>query len=170
MTHMTFYINAFTSNLETFEKLLNKIDKEQLAWKQDPRKWSLIEVICHLYDEEREDFRARLKVVLETPDKPFTAINPQGWVTERNYALQNFENMLQMFIQERKNSIDWLRSLDSHGWDNIHIHPKLGRMSAKLILANWLAHDYLHIRQITKLKYDYLKNLSNENLSYAGDW
>ena len=170
MTNMNFYINAFNSNLETFEKLLNRIDKEQLAWKQESQKWSLIEVLCHLYDEEREDFRARLRLVLETPGKPFTTIDPQGWVTERNYALQNFENMLQMFIQERKNSIGWLRSLDSHGWDNIHIHPKLGRMSAKLILANWLAHDYLHIRQITKLKYDYLKNLSNENLSYAGDW
>ena len=170
MTHMNFYINAFNSNLETFETLLNKIDKQQLAWKQEPQKWNLIEVICHLYDEEREDFRARLKLVLETPDKPFTAIDPQGWVTERNYARQNFETMLQMFIQERKNSIDWLTSLKSPGWDNVQIHPKLGSMSAKLILANWLAHDYLHIRQITKLKYDYLKNLSHENLSYAGDW
>ena len=170
MINMNFYINAFNSNLETFDKLLNKIDKEQLAWKQDSQKWNLIEVICHLYDEEREDFRTRLKLVLETPDKPFPSIDPQAWVTERNYADQNFDTMLQMFIQERKNSIGWLRSLESHGWDNVHIHPKLGSMSAKLILANWLAHDYLHIRQITKLKYDYLKKLSNENLSYAGEW
>ena len=170
MINMNFYINAFNSNLETFEKLLNKIDKEQLARKQYPQKWSLIEVICHLYDEEREDFRARLKLVLETPDKPFPTVNPQGWVTERNYTRQNFETMLQMFIQERKNSIGWLKYLDSPGWDNVHMHPKPGSISAKLILANWFAHDYLHIRQITKLKYDNLKKLSNENLSYAGDW
>jgi len=43
-------------------------------------------------------------------------------------------------------------------------------MSAKFILANWLAHDYLHIRQITRLKYDYLQDIPNENLSYAGNW
>ena len=28
----------------------------------------------------------------------------------------------------------------------------------------------LHIRQITRLKYDYLKEISNENLRYAGNW
>jgi hypothetical protein len=33
-----------------------------------------------------------------------------------------------------------------------------------------MAHDLLHIRQITKLKYDYLKYLSGQGLSYAGDW
>lgn len=29
-------------------------------------------------------------------------------------------------------------------------------MSARIMPANWLAHDYLHIRQITRLRYDRL--------------
>ena len=28
----------------------------------------------------------------------------------------------------------------------------------------------LHIRRITRLKYDYFKDIPNENLSYAGNW
>jgi len=43
-------------------------------------------------------------------------------------------------------------------------------MTASMFFSNWLAHDYLHIRQITRLKYDYLKQLTNEDLSYAGTW
>ena len=43
-------------------------------------------------------------------------------------------------------------------------------MSAENILANWLAHDLLHIRQITTLHWEYLSNMSESNLSYAGDW
>jgi hypothetical protein len=39
-----------------------------------------------------------------------------------------------------------------------------------MIFANWLAHDYLHIRQILRLKYEYLKSISEEDLSYAGEW
>ena len=35
---------------------------------------------------------------------------------------------------------------------------------------NWLAHDYLHIRQIIRLKFAYLQQLSKEDLSYAGNW
>jgi hypothetical protein len=43
-------------------------------------------------------------------------------------------------------------------------------MSAGMLLANWLAHDYLHFRQITKLKYDYIKYRTGEDLAYAGTW
>jgi hypothetical protein len=43
-------------------------------------------------------------------------------------------------------------------------------MTAMLFLSNWLAHDYLHIRQIIKLKFDYLEKMTGEGLSYAGDW
>ncbi len=170
MNFLGFYINEFSSNIRTFESLLTNVSSEQVQWKQDPTKWSMLEVGCHLYDEEREDFRTRLKLVLETPEKSFPSIDPTGWVIERNYASQNFDKIVQLFIQERKNSIEWLKSLQSAKWDNAYLHLKLGPMSAKFIIANWLAHDYLHIRQIIKLKYDYLKELSKESLSYAGDW
>jgi uncharacterized protein YutE (UPF0331/DUF86 family) len=46
----------------------------------------------------------------------------------------------------------------------------LENLSAKMIFKNWLAHDYLHIRQIIRLKFEYLKGFTGENLSYAGDW
>ena len=78
--------------------------------------------------------------------------------------------MLERFLNEREESIQWLETLTNPPWDNAHLHPKLGPMSASLFLNNWLAHDYLHIRQITKLKYDRLKAISGENLDYAGNW
>jgi hypothetical protein len=46
----------------------------------------------------------------------------------------------------------------------------LGRLSAGTFLSNWLAHDYLHIRQIIRLKYQYLQRQTRESLDYAGAW
>ena len=66
--------------------------------------------------------------------------------------------------------MEWLMNLDNPQWDNYYEHPKFGKMSAKLFFTNWLAHDYLHIRQILKLKFDYLKFISKEDLNYAGNW
>ncbi len=43
-------------------------------------------------------------------------------------------------------------------------------MSAQLFLNNWLAHDLLHIRQILSIKFNYLKENTEEPLNYAGDW
>ena len=43
-------------------------------------------------------------------------------------------------------------------------------MSVKLFLSNWLAHDYLHIKQITRYRYNYLEEKTAINLQYAGNW
>ena len=78
--------------------------------------------------------------------------------------------MCNKFFEEREASIAWLENLDSPDWNAYYIHPKLGKLSAKYYLTNWVAHDYLHMRQITKLKFDYLHHRTGENLEYAGIW
>lgn len=170
MVDLSFYINQLQTNVLTIQSTLSHLPNTQLIWRPAPEIWSLLEVICHLRDEEKEDFRARLQSVLENPLKEFSSIDPIKWVKDRNYSLSNFQEALKAFVNERNNSIQYLQSLKNPHWENAYLHPKLGPMSAKFILANWLAHDYLHIKQITKLKYDYLKEFSKENLSYAGDW
>ena len=157
-------------NIFVFESLLKGQTKEEYVWKPAPDKWCLLEIVCHLRDEEIEDFRARTKHVLETPSQALPAIDPPGWVLSRKYMEQNYDKMLDAFLEERKKSIDWLYSLENPQWENAFDHPKFGKLKAKMFLTNWLAHDYLHIRQITKLKFDYLKHITNEKLNYAGDW
>lgn len=163
-------IRELNRNSEVFRDLLTGLNDDIIFWKQNPDKWCLLEIICHLFDEEREDFHTRVKHILERPELALNPINPPGWVTERKYIEQNYDLILNNFLEERKKSVEWLSELDSQNWNNINVHPKLGNLSANMILANWLAHDYLHIRQIIRLKYDYLKSVSKEDLSYAGDW
>lgn len=163
-------IYEFSKNKEVFNSLLKGINNEEYLWKSLPEKWCLLEILCHLYDEEREDFRARIQHVFTNSELLLPAIAPADWVTERKYLQQDYSEMLEKFLKERDKSIHWLQSLNNPPWDNTHQHPKLGPMTAKLFFTNWLAHDYLHIRQIIKLKYDRLKALSGEDLSYAGNW
>jgi hypothetical protein len=163
-------INNLKSNRDIFRTLLFHLPETEYLWRPEPDKWNLLEIICHLYDEEREDFRQRLIYVLEKPGHPLPNINPSGWVKSRNYISKNFDDMLDNFCQERESSILWLNSLDAPDMTKAYIHPEYGAMTAKMFLTNWLAHDYLHIRQIIKLKFDFLKSISGESLIYAGDW
>ena len=163
-------IKELSGNHEVFKSLLNGTSKEEYLWKPDISKWCLLEIVCHLYDEEQLDFRYRVKHVLETSEQAMPSINPQGWVKEKKYIEQNYHETLKKFLEERKQSIQWLQSLSSPKWKNIHQHPKLGEMSAEMILSNWLAHDYLHFRQIISIKYHYLQHQSGESLDYAGKW
>jgi len=170
MNYTTEIIFRIEENINVFKFLFTELTEEMCLWKPKPNKWCLLEIVCHLYDEEREDFKARIKHVLETPTAPLPPIDPQGWVIARQYIEQNYSEKLINFLTEREQSVKWLRSLTNPNWDNAYQHEKLGTMTAQMFLSNWLAHDYLHIRQIIKLKYDYLKQLTNEDLNYAGDW
>lgn len=163
-------IDKLHEHRKVFDHLLNPVSEEEYRWKPQPEKWCMLEIVCHLYDEEREDFRTRLKYVLETPEKAPPPIDPVAWVQERNYMEKDYTEMVRKFLDERDSSVIWLRALLNPQWEQAYHHPTLGPRTARMYLTNWLAHDYLHIRQITKLKYDYLKAISGEDLQYAGKW
>ncbi|WP_370478868.1 DinB family protein [Tamlana flava] len=163
-------ISQLENNKYVFENLLKDIAEAQYLWRPAPDKWCLLEIVCHLVDEEIYDFRARVKHALEDSDKTMVPINPVGWVTEKNYISKNFVQTLHNFIEERNKSISWLKTLKQSNWESTLQHPDLGTMPAKLFLNNWLAHDYLHFRQIVRYKYEYFKQNSDTELSYAGNW
>lgn len=157
-------------NIEVFQSLLKNRSREQVIWKPSPDKWCMLEVLCHLIDEEKDDFRTRVKSVLDDPSKKPPPIDPVSLVTSKKYIEQDFEVKLQEFLQERRKSIEWLNALSNPQWTNTYQHPTLGPMSAGLFLANWLAHDYIHIRQLNRLAYEFHEHKSGIDLSYAGNW
>lgn len=164
------YAAQLQRNMHTIKSLLVETGEEEYHWKKNKEKWSLLEIICHLVDEEKEDFRVRLQNVLETPDMRPPAIDPVGWVTSRDYQLQHFDTKLSEFISERKKSIEWLKTLQHKNWDQGYKYGDFGHVNGHFFINNWAAHDYLHIRQITRVHYDYLQSISTVNVSYAGKW
>ena len=165
-----YLFHQLSRHLSVFRDLLEGSADAEVRWKPAPDRWCLLEVVCHLYDEEREDFRGRVRHVLATPESPLPPIDPPGWVTARRYMEQDFTSMLQKFLAERDASVDWLWKLVDPPWGNVHDHPKLGPMSAEQFLVNWVAHDMHHIRQINNLRYGYLASVSSKPLDYAGPW
>jgi len=163
-------INKLAAYRKVFKGLLSGISSEEYLWRPAPEKWCLLEIACHLYDEELYDFRARVTSVLENPEASLPPGDPVGWVKSKNYIGQDYDLMVGKFLNERDESVKWLQNLISPLWNNEYKHPVLGPLSAEFFVANWLAHDYLHFRQINTVKYAYFKSLSGIELGYAGDW
>lgn len=164
-------IAKLADNKDVFSALLKSTHNQQSNWRPALEKWSFLEVACHLLDEEREDFRQRIDFTLHKQGEKWPPIDPQGWVKSRQYADQDYHSTTEMFISERQKSIDWLQSLKNPDWSNSYTHPQAGVMTAKQMLANWLAHDYLHIRQLNRMNYLFLREISQPlSLDYAGDW
>lgn len=136
-----------------------------------PERWSMLEVVNHLADEEVFDFRARVESTLRDPGAAWPGIAPADWVRERDYQGRDPSESLRRFLGERTRSLAWLRALERPAWDNVYVHPKAGPLSARLLLANWIAHDLLHARQLLRLEWDLLRaRVAPLSLDYAGPW
>ena len=151
------------------EALVAGLPLEAARWKPAPDKWSALEVVCHLADEEVEDFRTRVRLTLQDPTTPWPEIHPSAWVVERRYLEQGLGPSLARFLNERAVSLQWLAAQREAKWDNAYQHPTAGPLTARLMLANWMAHDLLHLRQLARLQYEFLASLG-EKLDYAGPW
>lgn len=162
-------IKRLANNEEVITGLLYGLEQRQAEWKPEAGKWSILEVINHLYDEEREDFRGRLDLTLHHPDTAWTPNDPEKWVAERKYNERSLKESVEKLIYERRKSIDWLNSLKNPDWNMAYEHPAFGRISAGDILCSWLAHDYFHARQISNLFMQYTGFMSKPfSTRYAG--
>lgn len=159
------------NSTEVICALTANVSQEEAQFKPTPETWSMLEVVCHLYDEEREDFREHLDFVLHRQDRgSWKRIDPQGWIVSRKYNEQNFVEMETKFLEERKKSLDWLIDLSEADWEITSVTP-FGNISAGDVLVSWAAHDNLHIRQLVELKRSQMEQAARPySLRYAGDW
>jgi len=150
--------------------LVTGLTEDSARWKPENESWSVLEVLNHLIDEEIYDFRAHLDHILHSPDQPWPEIDPVGWVTQRQYNEQDLFESLVRFESEREESLNWLSELTAPDWDAAVTDPR-GTLSAGDMLASWLAHDLLHLRQLIELRYQITTNTSRPyRLNYAGKW
>jgi len=204
-------VGRLAANAAVFRGLMERVGDDQARWRPDPDQWSLLEVVCHLADEERDDFRRRLDLTLHQPGASWPSIDPRAWAVERRYNEREVAPSLEDFLSERETSIRWLSGLMESGgapesggsaesvgptevptdvgslsdtgsplssgrraapdWSSTYDHPKLGPISAGDLLTSWLAHDFIHIRQMNRLHRQYLVAvMSAHSPDYAGRW
>lgn len=163
-------IDQLIHNASRIRALVEGVSDEQARWKPDSQSWSILEVINHLYDEERLDFRVRLDIILYRPNEDFPPIDPGGWVTERSYNTRETAASLQNFLDERQRSLTWLTGLADPDWE-ISYTNQYGSITAGDMFAAWVTHDTLHMRQLVELHHDWIVKLSQPyNGEYAGEW
>ena len=155
---------------EIIRALVIGVTQAEAQVKPTPESWSILEVVCHLIDEERDDFRQRVDFMLHRPGEPWPPIHPGAWVTERKYNERDLEQALNDFLAERRKSLVFLKGLESANWNVSHVTP-YGERKAGELLGSWVAHDNLHMRQLVELRRIRLQKISSPyDIGYAGDW
>ncbi len=170
MINLTEIIRQMTDNAQVIRAFIESVSPEQAQWKPNPETWSLKEVMEHVYNEERGDFRAHIQEMFHEPPQPWGALQP-GWL-----PMESCQQALEGFLDEREASLSWLIALDAPDW-NLESCASFGPDSVELVLkagdvlVSWVAHDFLHIRQMNELQFAWNEHQASPySVEYAGGW
>ena len=159
-------VRQLVANAATIRSLVETVSDEQAQWKPDIETWCLKEVMEHIYNEERIDFRKHLIEMLSDPPQPWKDFSQEEYI-----SVETCRQALEEFLAERTASLAWLNALKSVDWDTATQTPFRRSLSAGDVLTSWVAHDYLHLRQINELFYAWnQKQALPYSVQYAGDW
>jgi hypothetical protein len=154
---------------DALRALLRLEDRELLRSREAEGRWSPLEILAHLADEEVEDFRARAEAAVGGRAE-VAPIDPQGWVLGRRYNDRDPAEVMARLEAERAVSCAWLRSLAPEDLDRTLDRPGGGSMRAADFVAAWRMHDLLHLRQLgTALARLEARRLAGHRLEYAGE-
>ncbi len=105
-----------------------------------------MEIVCHLRDEELEDFGARVRVV-ESGGERYVPIDPERWAVERRYREAEPAAALAAFTDRRAVNLDYLTTVTP---DRLRTTLTSGTatLSGLDLLAAWVTHDRLHLAQL----------------------
>ena len=111
--------------------------------------WSAHQVVCHLAYVEETDWMTRARMIMETGTRdPFPPVD-HGDQSGRYVGLGT-DGVLERFARQRA---DNLAALDALGLTDADLerrglHPTLGEVTLRQLLATWLVHDHNHVAQL----------------------
>jgi len=134
------------------QSLLSGLPDDWIMPNEGPETFSPYDVVGHLIHGEKTDWTARARMILEFGNtKTFERWNRVAMYEESQG--KKLQQLLDEFAAIRKENMVWFRSLklteadlDKHG-----MHPVLGDVTLRNLLATWVAHDLTHIAQITRV-------------------
>ena len=114
--------------------------------------FSPYDVIGHLVHGEKTDWVVRTKMILEFGNiQTFEKYDCFAQYKESNG--KSLRQLLDEFAALRKENMAWFKSknLTEDDLNRNGMHPVLGEVTLRNLLATWVVHDLTHIAQITRV-------------------
>jgi DinB superfamily len=119
---------------------------------EGPETFSPYDVIGHLVHGEKTDWVVRVKMILEFGNtKTFEKYDRFAQYEESKG--KSLQQLLDEFAAIRKENMIWFKSLNltKDDLDRKGMHPVLGDVTLRNLLATWVVHDLTHIAQVTRV-------------------
>lgn len=137
---------------KTLSSLLSNLSNAWVFCNEGKDTWSTFDVVGHLIHCENTDWIPRLNIILSNRDnKTFDPFD--RFAQFENSKGKTLVNLLDEFQKIRTENLEYLKLLElsEEELDLKGLHPTLGEVSLKELLATWVTHDLGHIAQISRV-------------------
>jgi hypothetical protein len=112
--------------------------------------WSPYDVIGHLIHGEHTDWIPRAQHILSGDPGPFVPFDRTAQFTDSQG--KTLGELLKTFAGLRQENLATLRGMDltAADLDRKGLHPELGEVTLRQLLATWVVHDLDHVSQIAR--------------------
>lgn len=136
----------FRGNVRALHGLLTEVKDQQWLQRPDPDEWSILQILCHLWQAETAVHQSRLRTMLDEDDPFIVALPAPG--PHIAPCHDDGHEIFRRFWQERLRTIDLLAKLSKLDWQRPARHSIFG-LTNLLEMAHFTAqHDRLHIAQL----------------------
>jgi hypothetical protein len=145
-------LSVLTRTPATLDTLLRELPEPWTAATEGPGTWSPYVVIGHLIHAERADWMPRLALILQYGlSRPFDPFDREAQFRESNG--KSLSTLLDEFSALRRDNLLRLRvlNLQPGQFELKGMHPGLGPVTVRQLLATWTAHDLAHIAQVSRV-------------------
>jgi hypothetical protein len=145
-------LSVLTRTPATLDALLRDLPEAWTEATEGPGTWSPYTVIGHLIHGEKTDWMPRLAIILEHgPSRPFDPFDREAQF--RDSHGKPLSTLLDEFGTLRSENLARLRALDLQEaqFELQGMHPALGAVTLRQLLATWTAHDLSHILQVSRV-------------------
>ena len=143
-------IEVLTRTPAVLRAMLQGLSEPWIVNNYGEQTFSPFDVVGHLVHGERFDYIARIQRILSEGDRvPLEKFDRYAMYEESKG--KSIDDLLTEFAALRAANLDRVRTLrlEEHLNDK-GLHPVLGPVTMKNLLACWVAHDLNHIHQIAK--------------------
>ncbi|KPK80163.1 MAG: hypothetical protein AMS25_09965 [Gemmatimonas sp. SM23_52] len=136
----------------TLRSLLGGLSEEWISANEGSDTWSAFDIVGHLIHGDETDWIARLEIILEHGEaETFTPFDRFAqFEKSKGKSLAELLDTFEALRQENLRTLEEL-NLQPQQLDLTGMHPELGRVTLRQLLATWAVHDLGHIFQIARV-------------------
>jgi len=136
----------------TLRSLLGGLSEEWIRVNEGPDTWSAFDIVGHLIHGEETDWITRLKIILEHGEaRTFTPFDRFAMFQKsKGKTLAELLDTFEALRQENLRTLEQLNLLTAQ-LELTGMHPELGHVTVRQLLATWAVHDLGHIFQIARV-------------------